>query len=215
MKITNNTIGQTTIRSRTSVEIREAEGTRQRGDKRPTYRGVNVNVYQVEVTNDSGSKFTFGVTRDTLHDNRDGTSGSPSRGDYGHNGEAPPGHYRGRWVDSDATGRALRIYDPTIPGNSTIRGPDGDRIAVQVHAGNCSEGCPLVRGTTIPAVESQMNALQAEDRKNGKGTDIYVDIEDRNNPTDNFHLPEADEEILIVTPSKPPQQYPVQQRRQP
>ena len=72
-----------------------------------------------------------------------------------------------------------------------------------------------MRGTTIPAVEPQMNALQAEDRKNGKGTDIYVDIEDRNNPTDNFHLPEADEGIIIVTPSKPPQQEPVQQRRQP
>jgi RHS repeat-associated protein len=213
VKITDDVIGQTTIRSRTSSEIKAARAAhKEKGETRPAFREVTVNVYRVVVTNDSGGSFTFGVTRDTLHDNADGTHDSPARGNYGTNGEAPPGSYSGNWIQSDTTGLSLRIHDSDDKTESKMSGPDGDRYAVQVHAGNCSEGCPLVRDTTIQDVKDQMDGLQQQDRKNGKGTDIHVDIEDRNNPTDNFHVPETDSGTMIIKLSSPP---PATQNRRP
>jgi hypothetical protein len=49
-----------------------------------------------------------------------------------------------------------------------------------------------------------MDGLQQQDRKNGKGDAIHVDLEDRNNPTDNFHVPETDSGTIVVTPASPP-----------
>jgi hypothetical protein len=94
-----------------------------------------------------------------------------------------------------------------------MSGPDGDRYAVQIHEGNCSEGCPLIRGSmSIQEVHDKMGALQEQDRKNGKGTEIYVDNENRNDPTDNFHVPETHSGTIIIIPASPP---PARQDRRP
>jgi RHS repeat-associated protein len=207
--VTNRTVGTTTIRSRTTREIREAEraGSRSANSRQPAYRERTVNVYSVNVTNDSGRTFSFGVTRDSFRDDGNGRQISPERGDYGTRGEAPPGEYRGKFIQSNNTGLSLRIYDPDVRGEATMRAPDGtNRIAIQIHEGHCSEGCPLVRDTSMQSVREQIEALQQEDERNGYGTDIHVTIQDRNNPTDNFTLPQTTNGTIIVRSTAPPQQ---------
>ncbi|MCA1614954.1 MAG: hypothetical protein LC795_15150 [Acidobacteria bacterium] len=202
VKITNTTVGTTTIRNRTGQEIK---GDTKAG--KSIVREKSVSVYRVEVTNDSGSKFTFGVTRDTYYTSTDGSANSPERGNYGRNGELPPGNYSGKWLKSPTTGLSLRISDTDATDGATIKGPDGDRTAIQIHEGKCSQGCPLVRGTTMEEVKTQMDALQEEDRKNKLGTAIHVEVEDRNNPGDNFHVPQTTNGTLMVVPApRSPQQ---------
>ena len=169
----------------------------------------NVSKYKVTISNDSGSKQVFNVSRDS---NYNGTT-ADTRGDYGSGNEAPPGNYRGHTRDDGTKGFRIELYDPAVDkGNrDTIQAPDGTlRQNVQIHIGpGCSEGCMLLTGGagTRDDFEDSVNNMLKEDRKNKKGDDIYVTVQDRNGPNgqDQPDLPVTKNgPVFIVTvPPKP------------
>ena len=198
--LTNTVTGTATIHSETSTE--------RRNNPKGVDRTDTVNAYKMTITNDSGTKYTFSVTRDS---NRNGAA-DQMRGNYGIDNEAPPGSYRGTWEHSNNTGWHIRVYDPNVDngGNNTIVAPDGTRRTdIEIHVGTCSEGCPLVRGNSTEGEDKSykdaMDALIKEDRDNKKGTDIYVNIQDRNpngQPLDEPDIPETVNGTMIIT--RPP-----------
>jgi len=174
-----------------------------------------VKTYKVIITNESGSRNVFYVTRDTNYNG----AAADQRGIYGSNSEAPPGEYRGHIRRDRSKGFRIELYDPDVTQSSegaqdTINAPDGTaRGNIQIHVGpGCSQGCLLLTGgrdgrdTFEEAVTGQIN----QDRENGFGTDIYVNLEDRNNPDtgdlpngDRLDVPESNSGTVIVTPITP------------
>jgi RHS repeat-associated protein len=169
-----------------------------------------VNTYKLIITNDSGSKRVFNVSRDT---NYNGTT-SQTRGDYGSGSEAPPGAYRGHTRSDGSRGFRVELYDPEVDkGNKdTIQSPDGTlRHNVQIHIGpGCSEGCMLLTGgaTERDNFKDAVNDMLKEDKDNNKGQDIYVTVQDRNSPNgrDEPDLPVTNNAsvFIITTPPKEP-----------
>jgi len=171
------------------------------------------NTYRMTVTNESGTTREFNVTRDT---NFNGPV-AQTRGNYGTNSEAPPGNYRGhiRNEPGHRLGWRVEIYDPNVPqvrNNDTINAPDGtQRTNIQIHQGpGCSQGC-IVLNEGVANFRQAVTDLQAEDRRNNYGTDIYVNIEDRNNPAtgdlpngDRINVPRNDTGTILVVPVPPP-----------
>jgi RHS repeat-associated protein len=167
--VTNQVVGQSYVNRKPG------------GRSAPGQVSESAPLYRVTVRNDSGSSRQFSVTRDS---NVKGPI-ADTRGTYGKDHEAPPGQYHGHTRRDGARGFRIELSDSKD--GSTIKAPDGSiRENVQMHIGpGCSEGCMLLPGGKPGRdnFESNINQLVNEDKENNKGTDIYVTIEDRNQPS--------------------------------
>jgi RHS repeat-associated protein len=129
--------------------------------------------YRVIVTNDSGTRRIFELTRGSSHG---------KRGDYGRLQEAPPGEYTGKVRRDGRRGFRIELTEPGQP-DGQLTTPDSirNRGNIQLHRnGLYVEGCMTFPVSDYERFEETITAMIQQDRLGGFGTKIFVSLIPRN-----------------------------------
>jgi hypothetical protein len=162
--VTGIAVGESYVNTRKSSEIR-AEGP-----------NVNVKItvplYTVFVENDSGSTFTFKVSRHAFRD-KEGNGGIEVKTFTG------TGLFKGaiRHQGDGTLGERIELRDYAT-NSHRIRDADGGiRENVQLHIGpGCSEACLLMQGSGAgrDSIMNKIEGMRNEDQQAGHSDQIYI-----------------------------------------
>ena len=157
IKITNIVIGYQYL-----VDVSSGKRTR-----------IEVMSYRVVVTNDSGTRRIFELTRGSSHG---------ERGQYGRLQEAPPGEYTGRIRQDGRRGFRVELTEPGQPdGQMTTPDSPRNRGNIQLHRnGLYVEGCMTFPTSDYDRFQETISGMLEQDRIGGFGTKIFVSLTPRN-----------------------------------
>ena len=201
-------VGTTKINLHSSIEVKDVKDKAgkviKKGVKQKT---KTVDVYRVDVTNESGSTATFYFTRKSYRGDKDNTSADPKdvTFDPSTDGELFLGKIGSRWNKTDNVLEITPTSGKRADGYDSYRGLADDRELVnrkyiQFHIKGASDGCLLCvgsgqfesteEGVTIDKTNlssnsggtqtkfmSKIKALQKEDKDAGKSDVISVKVD--------------------------------------
>lgn len=129
--------------------------------------------YRVIVTNDSGTRRIFELTRGSSHG---------KRGQYGRFQEAPPGEYVGKVRRDGRRGFRVELTEPGQPdGQMTTPDAPRNRGNIQLHRnGLYVQGCMTFPISDYDRFEQTITAMLEQDRIGGFDTKIFVSLIPRN-----------------------------------
>jgi RHS repeat-associated protein len=129
--------------------------------------------YRVIVTNDSGTRRIFELTRGSSHG---------KRGEYGRLQEAPPGEYTGKIRQDGRRGFRVELTEPGQP-DGQLTTPDAirNRGNIQLHRnGLYVEGCMTFPVSDYDRFQETITGMIEQDRIGGFGSKIFVSVIPRN-----------------------------------
>ena len=134
---------------------------------------IEVMSYRVVVTNDSGTRRIFELTRGSSHG---------ERGQYARLQEAPPGEYTGRIRQDGRRGFRVELTEPGQPdGQMTTPDSPRNRGNIQLHRnGLYVEGCMTFPKSDYDRFQETITGMLEQDRVGGFGTKIFVSLTPRN-----------------------------------
>ncbi len=142
VKVTNEVIGTTKINLFSSSEVS--------GDDAVTQETKTVDVYKVDVSNESGSSATFYYTRDGYR--KDATDPDKEAEDVSfdvrNDGDSFQGKVKSRWSGTDNVLELRKADDESSQSVDAMKGGvDATRTAIQFHLKGATDGCQLAVGS--------------------------------------------------------------------
>lgn len=174
VQVTNKVVGTTNINLFSSGEV--GSGT--------TQETKEVNVYEVNVSNESGSSSTFYYTRDGYRKDADNPDDDAKNVtfDVRNDGDSFQGKIKSRWSGTDNV-LELRKFDDV--NDQTVEamkgGEDANRTAIQFHLKGATDGCLLSVGsdqfnTTAEGVT--INSADLSTSSSGSQTNFMNKVKD-------------------------------------
>ncbi|HVW99608.1 MAG TPA: RHS repeat-associated core domain-containing protein, partial [Candidatus Babeliaceae bacterium] len=176
---------------------------------------VTVPVYEVNVSNESGSSATYYFTRISYRGDKNTGSVKNVTFDVRNNGDEFNAVVKSRWGEKN---NVLELRAPDNINNQTIKGlrdgVEAERTAIQMHVKGASDGCLLctgmdqfvtkykkidktnLKGNSRATQKAFMNTIQdfqKQDKDNGKGSNIHVQFDE--NTVD--YVPDAPQAVSL------------------